>query len=96
MTGAALYAELKVAISLLLISSRIAPLTWNFDHIVSAFNNFPALESLYSFGRLSNFFIPEDTVICFIPLARKASRVGVVDERLCSSVYGGRCGLHRL
>ena len=56
MTGAALYAELKVAISLLLISSRIALLTWTFGHIVSAFNNFPALETLYSFGRLSNLF----------------------------------------
>ena len=31
------------------IPSRIAPLTWTFGHIISAFNTFPALESLYSF-----------------------------------------------
>ena len=31
------------------IPSRIAPLTWTFGHIISVFNNFPALESLYSF-----------------------------------------------
>jgi hypothetical protein len=49
MTGATLYAELKMTISLQPIPSRIAPLTWTFGHIISVFNNFPALESLYSF-----------------------------------------------
>jgi hypothetical protein len=48
-TGSDLYGELANAIRRVRIPVCVQPLTWTFGHIISAYNNFPELDNLYSF-----------------------------------------------
>jgi len=48
-TGSDPYGELASAIRRVRVPECVQPLTWSFGHIISAYNNFPELDNLYSF-----------------------------------------------
>jgi hypothetical protein len=49
MTVTTLFEELAMAIREQMVPRRIYPLQWSFKTIVSAYNNFPEMDDLYSF-----------------------------------------------